>query len=171
MIFRHTFARPLSNSPRGAGLGGGGHESHQLLHAADFFIEVGVDDLRAVEDIVFSLGFSVGVFLRDACFIRQDVIAAEGKEGVDALREFSHGKGVFSLDEVLYIVKVACNGAFQTGDFFLRKVVLGYGDVRFQDAAIGCVFPCFKPHVVFGVVGLAPEVRGSNLCRKLFCLV
>lgn len=110
----------------------------QLL---DLPVKIGGNPLRPIKNIVLGFSFGLGGFLRDATPANQNTIIPEGKESVDAICELYHGEGVLPINQILDVVKVACDCTLQSLDLLLGEIILRNGNVGFQDPPVRCVLP------------------------------
>ena len=79
----------------------------QALHLT---VKVGDDALRFVECVVFCFGLLFCGRGGNASLIRQNVIAAESEKFVDAGGELLHREGVFALNQIFNLIKIAGDG-------------------------------------------------------------
>ena len=113
----------------------------------DRFVEVRVEFLGAVEFLVFGGGFGLGGGALHGAEVFQNPVFVEGEKFVHAGGEGFHAKGLSPLDDAFNVVEEGGDGALELFDVALGKVVLADESVRLEDAAIGCVFEGFQPHV------------------------
>ena len=67
--------------------------------------------------------------------------AKENHWAIDALRKLCHRKSIFTLDQVLNIIKISCNGPSQLPYLLFFEIIFGNCYIRLQDASFRCVFP------------------------------
>lgn len=90
-------------------------------HFSSQLIKIRINQLSFVEDIVFLIGFFLSLSGRDGAFIGQNIETAEREELIDTGGKLLHRKGVFMLNQILYIIKETANSAFKSTDGFSSK--------------------------------------------------
>ena len=114
----------------------------QALHLT---VEVGDDALRFVESVVFRLGLLFCCRGGNTPLIGQNVIAAESEKFVDAGGELLHREGIFALDQILDIIEIAGDGALKLTNLLRVQIILGDGNIRFENTAVRGVFHVVSP--------------------------
>ena len=125
--------------------------------------EVGVDELRAVEDVVLALGFRLCLYRVNATSVWKYAVVVERQEAVYARRELLHGESVLPLYLHLDVVEVCGDGTLQAAYLLLVEVVLRNGQVRLQHPAVGGCALCAQAHVRLRVVCAGVYYLGGGL--------
>lgn len=114
---------------------------HGLLLVSDLFtngfVEVGVYLLCTVENIVLGGSFFFGHGFRNRAFVGEYFETTEIQEFVDAGGELLHGESVLGFHQVFNVIEEARDSTLQTAYLLFVEIVLGNGDIRFQDASVG----------------------------------
>ena len=95
---------------------------HQLFDSA---IKIRLNGLRAVEDIIFSIGESFRLRLGRLSFVRQNLVATECEKCVHACGELLHRERILAIDQILNVVEEASDRPLQPFDFLFLQIVFG----------------------------------------------
>ena len=119
--------------------------------------------MRFIEFLVFTIRFLQSSFVGNLAVIGENVIAAKREKLIHAAFKFLHRKGVFTLDQILYIIEVSRNGTLQLTYLLFLQIILGYSDVGFQNTSVGSVLPRRQPHMLLAFVSAVI----NDLCDSL----
>ena len=106
------------------------------------------------------LGKLLGILSRDLAGILQHLTVSGIQEDVDALFPILHCHGDVTLRHVLGYVKVGIDKPSHGLQLVLTQIILGNGNIRLDDLAIGSFCPGGQSHVFFlSVCSLHDEFR------------